>query len=173
MKYNIGYCESGRYANRIIVPSYSKTGQLNYYTARDFYNYSKLKYLNPKVDKSKIIINELFINWSFPIVLCEGVFDAMAIKLNAIPLLGKYISPLLKSKLIQYNSTIYFALDSDAHIDAITGADELIEEGLNIFIAKLPKGKDPGDLGFEKMQNIISRAKKYDKSDILKELINI
>jgi hypothetical protein len=38
-----------------------------------------------------IIGFELFINWNVPIILCEGVFDAIAIKRNAIPLLGKTI----------------------------------------------------------------------------------
>ena len=29
LKYGIGYCEDGLYANRIIIPSYDNKGQLN------------------------------------------------------------------------------------------------------------------------------------------------
>jgi DNA primase len=36
LKYNIGYCASGPYANRIVVPSYDNNGKLNYFTARSF-----------------------------------------------------------------------------------------------------------------------------------------
>jgi hypothetical protein len=39
-----------------------------------------------------IIGFENMINWNVPIVLCEGAFDAIAIKRNAIPLFGKNIS---------------------------------------------------------------------------------
>jgi hypothetical protein len=35
-KYNIGYCETGRYAKMIIIPSYDENGQLNYFTGRSF-----------------------------------------------------------------------------------------------------------------------------------------
>ncbi len=34
---------------------------------------------------------EIFINWNSPIIRCEGMFDAISIKRNAIPLLGKNI----------------------------------------------------------------------------------
>ena len=40
------------------------------------------------------------INWNEPITLVEGVFDAMAVKRNAIPLLGKFVPKTL-------NDTIY------------------------------------------------------------------
>ena len=35
-KYNIGYCEYGRYAKMVIIPSYDKNGNLNYFTGRSF-----------------------------------------------------------------------------------------------------------------------------------------
>ena len=37
------------------------------------------KYKNPDVSRD-IIPFELFINWDLPIILCEGLFDAIAIK---------------------------------------------------------------------------------------------
>ncbi len=59
-----------------------------------------MKYKNPKVSKD-IIGFDLFINWDLPIVLCEGVFDAIAIKRNAIPLFGKTIPKSLHKKIIE------------------------------------------------------------------------
>ena len=42
----------------------------------------------------------MFINWSSPLVLCEGPFDAIAIKRNAIPLLGNNIQSKLMKKIV-------------------------------------------------------------------------
>ncbi len=75
-------------------------GNLNYFTARSFEEKPYVKYRNPSVSRD-IIPNEHLINWNLPIVLCEGLFDAIAIKRNAIPLLGKNIEPnLMKQHLI-------------------------------------------------------------------------
>ena len=96
IKYNIGYCDSGLYSNRIIVPSYDSNGRLNFFVGRDFYS-SKMKYKNSPTSKD-IIGFDIFINWDEPIILCEGVFDAMAFKRNAIPLFGKTVPKSLQKK---------------------------------------------------------------------------
>jgi acyl-CoA synthetase (AMP-forming)/AMP-acid ligase II len=67
---DIGYCDSGLYSNRIIIPSYDSEGKLNFFVGRDFYN-SKMKYKNCSSPKN-IIGFDLFINWDEPIVLVEG-----------------------------------------------------------------------------------------------------
>ena len=36
LKYNIGYCEYGPYADRVVIPSYDSKGKLNYFTSRTF-----------------------------------------------------------------------------------------------------------------------------------------
>ena len=96
LKYNIGYCDEGLYSNRIIIPSYDSDGTLNFFVGRDFYS-SKMKYRNSPTSKD-IIGFDLFINWDEPIILCEGVFDAMAFKRNAIPLFGKTVMKTLQKK---------------------------------------------------------------------------
>ena len=87
------------YQNRIIIPSYDSDGQLNYFVGRDFYK-SNMKYKNPPIPKD-IIGFDLYVDWDEPIILCEGVFDAMAIKNNSIPLFGKTILPKLYSKIVE------------------------------------------------------------------------
>ena len=37
LRYSIGYCPSGGYSNRIIIPSYDSDGKLNYFMARDMF----------------------------------------------------------------------------------------------------------------------------------------
>ena len=98
IKYNVGYTTTGDYGGRIIIPSYSSSNRLNYFIGRTYEN-SYFKYKNPQSTKD-IIFFENLINWNQPIVLCEGVFDAIAIKRNAIPLFGKTIPNNLMRKII-------------------------------------------------------------------------
>ena len=100
MKYQIGYCEVGPYKGMVIIPSYDDAGRLNFFSGRSFYSDSVMKHKNPIASKN-IIPLELFVSWDFPIILCEGMFDAIAIKRNAIPLLGISISNKLMQKIIE------------------------------------------------------------------------
>ncbi len=157
IKYGIGYCDSGTYANRIIIPSYDQFGKLNYFVGRDYYNVSPLKYKNPPLSKN-IIGFEYHINWSHPIVLCEGVMDAMAIQWNAIPLFGKTLPPKLQQKIIENHVTdIYIALDNDATTSIIKMAHTFLKEGQNIHIVEL-NDKDPSVIGFSKMRQLIQQS---------------
>ena len=70
-----------------------------------------MKYKNPNVSRD-IIPFDWYIAWSKPIVLCEGVFDAMSIRSNAIPMLSKKPSKSLLRKIFEKKvKTIYIALD--------------------------------------------------------------
>jgi hypothetical protein len=157
LKYRIGYCESGEYAGKIIIPSYDAAGQLNYFVSRAFYKSDTQRHKNPKVSKD-IIGFELFINWSEPIILCEGAFDAIAVKRNAIPLFGKIIQPALQKKIIEERvRNIYLCLDPDALKNAIQIAERFMAEGLNVYFVEL-QDKDASELGFEQITEIIENT---------------
>ena len=146
-KYNIGYCESGRYAKMVIIPSYDEQGNLNYFTGRSFEKEPFVKYRNPEASRD-IIPFELFINWNIPLILCEGPFDAIAIKRNAIPLLGKNIQQNLMKKIVTSKvEKIYIALDTDAQKQALKFAEYFINEGKEVYFMDL-EGKDPSEMGF-------------------------
>lgn len=154
LKYNIGYCDGGLYNNMIIIPSYGNDCRLNYFTARSFEPEPYVKYRNPMVSRD-IIAFEMFINWDLPIILCEGPFDAIAIKRNVIPLLGKNIQPQLMKKLVESRvQKIYIALDKDAIKKAIEFCEELLNIGKEVYLVEL-SGKDPAELGFEAFTKLI------------------
>lgn len=158
-KYNIGYCKTGRYRNRVIVPSYDKNGQVNYFIARSFEKDPYQKYDAPSVNKTEIIGLEYFINWSVPVILCEGIFDAISIKRNAVPLFGKSITKALMLKLVESQvKTVYLALDKDALKEALTYSEQLTNLGKEVYLIELD-GKDPSDLGFENMTKLLQKAK--------------
>jgi DNA primase len=167
VKYNIGYCKTGRYRNKIIIPSYNSNGRVNYFIARSFENEPKLKIDSPECKKSDLIGFEYYINWQTPIILCEGIFDAMAIKRNAIPLFGKTISKALMIKLLQPGvRTVYLALDDDAIKESVDHAQKLLDLGKDVYIIKLD-GKDPSELGFDNMINHLQAAKQLSVTDLL------
>jgi len=157
LKYRIGYCESGEYSGKIVIPSYDCDGQLNYFVSRAFYKADKFKHKNPKISKD-IIGFDLTINWSQPIVLCEGAFDAIAIKRNAIPLFGKIIQPTLQKKIIEKRvRDIYICLDADALRNAIQIAERFMAEGLNVYFVEL-QDDDASELGFQQIREILNET---------------
>jgi len=168
VKYNIGFCPIGIYKGRIIIPSYDSSGQLNYFIARSYYPYESFKYKNPPISKN-VIVFDLQINWNEPITLCEGVFDAIAIKRNSIPLLGKNIPIKLYDKIIQEKvRKISIALDDDAKDDSLRIANRLMREGITVSIIKL-SGKDPSEMGNEEYEQASNKSKDFGFSDLIRE----
>jgi DNA primase len=165
IKYNIGYCSNGRYRNRLIIPSYNKKGIANYFMARSFEKNPSRKFDAPTCNKAEIIGLENTINWSVPIILCEGIFDAIAIKRNAIPLFGKTIPKSVMLKLAESKvKTVYLALDKDALKEALNYSEKLVNMGKEVYLIELD-GKDPSDLGFEKITELLHEARPMTFSD--------
>ena len=157
MKYGIGYCEKGRYANMVIIPSYDAKGNLNYFTGRSFEKEPSVKYRNPSVSRD-IIPFELFINWELPLILCEGPFDAISIKRNVIPLLGKNIQTKLMKKIVMSSvEKIYIALDKDAQKQALDFCEKLMQEGKEVYLVDM-QDKDPSEMGFNNFTKLIQET---------------
>ena len=168
VKYDLHYCEQGDLRNMVVIPSYDKDGFLNYYVGRSF---DKNAYIKHKLASSTkdIIGFEMYINWDLPIILCEGAFDAMAIKRNAIPLFGKRISDSLMKQIIESNvKKIYLALDEDALKDAFKHAEILMGYGKKVYLIEMGD-KDPSELGFEHFTKLLHKATKLTSSMLMKK----
>jgi len=166
IKYHMGYCEEGEYQNMIIIPSYDTNGNLNYFTARSFEKEPFRKYKNPSVSRD-IVPFEMFINWNSPLVLCEGPFDAIAIKRNAIPLLGKNIQTNLMKKIVSSKvEKIYIALDSDAMKSALKFCERFMNEGKEVHLLEMDD-KDPSELGFKRFTELIQKSTPLTLSGLL------
>lgn len=164
--HNIGYCPEGMYKHRLIIPSYDESGSLNFFVGRDYHGFSYLKYMNPPVSKN-IVGFENHINWDYPIVICEGVFDAMAIKRNAVPQLGTHLPKKLQKRILQQGvKEVYLALDDDALKDTIRIAERFMKEGLTVYLVDLD-GHDPSEMGFLEMQHRIKNATKLKFVDLV------
>lgn len=156
-RYDIGYCPDGDYAGRIIVPSLDEENKLNYFLARDFTGSAYLKYKNPPVSKD-VVVFESQLDYSEPLVLCEGVFDAIAIRRNAVALLGKNIPSKLKMKMIENKvSEVYVVLDEDAIKNAISITETLLSEDIKVRFVKMGT-EDAADIGFRGMTEKLRNA---------------
>ena len=163
----------GKYADRVIIPSYDENNALNYFVARSLNSGTYLKYVNPDIDKSNCIIFENLINWDEPVILCEGVFDAMAIRRNAVPLLGQNISPALMKKIITSPCPdIYMTLDRDAVKRALKHCETFLSMGKRVFFIE-PSEKDPSEEGFRKFTEQVQQAKELTFSSLVKYKINL
>jgi DNA primase len=170
LRYNIGYCENGDYEYRIIVPSYDAEGVLNFFIGRRYYDIEGcIAYKKPETPMNNIIGLESFINWDEDIILVEGIFNAITIRRNAIPLFGKFPSNKLYETLHYHNiNKIYVCLDNDANDDAFKLCKRLLkQEGITPYFVNLIGGKDANELGFNKTWNCIRRAIEIDDTILL------
>lgn len=123
LRYRLGFCTTGKYAQRIIIPSFDKDGEVNYFVARYYGNNKKINkkfpYLNPDADKNLIIFNEGLINWDSTIYLVEGAFEMLSLPVNSVPMLGKTLSPTLFRKLKENKPNVVILLDPDAYKNSI------------------------------------------------------
>ena len=171
LKYNIGYCEEGLYGGRVIIPSYDCDGELNYFIARSFYEDEKFKYKNPPVNRN-VIVFENHINWKEPIVLVEGAFDAFSVKRNVIPLLGKFLPTKLKDKIFEMGvSEITIMLDSDAVDDSTKHTEFFQKNGIKVKNI-IPSDKDAGEMGFEKVAQLIKETEETGWDDLILSKLN-
>ena len=173
IRYNIGYCEEGAYRQRVVVPSYDRDGNVNFFAARAYHEGNPYKYMLAPWPKD-IIGFELFVNWQEAITLTEGPIDAISIRNNVIPLFGTTLSNKLKEKIILSGiDRVNIVLDSDrAGINgAIKIYDFLQQFDINIHFIILNK-KDASDIGFKEITKIIDKSTPTTFTDIIKIKLN-
>lgn len=169
-RWDICYAENGPYKDRIIIPSKSENGKVEYFVARDFYGESKLKYKNPPLKKSSIIFGERFIDWKKPVILTEGVFDAIVLP-NAVPVLGSKIdgNSKITKKLVDNDTVVILGLDEDK--TGTEGKKRIAKHlggfGIRVFLLPPNDYRDISEAyataGKEYVANLVRGAKRYDE----------
>jgi len=133
VRWKIGYCIRGIYAERVIIPSFDKDGYINYFVSRT-YNGDWRKYLNPSLSKD-IVFNHLYIDWDSDIILVEGVFDAIVAGPSAVPLMGSTLREESKlfQEIVRNDSSIFIALDKDADKKSKKIISKLLSYGIEVY----------------------------------------
>lgn len=166
LKWKIGWCPSGPYYDRIIVPSFNNDGWINYFISRTFTNVFP-KYKNPQASKN-IIFNELYLDWDRPITLVEGVFDAIKAD-NAVPLLGSTLTEnsRLFQEIIKRNATVYLALDGDAKKKEMDILEMLLAYDNPVYMVDVDGYNDVGEMTKQEFQKRKKEASLIDQSNYL------
>lgn len=181
-KFNIGVTtwDEEKYQDRcrIVFPSYDSTGFLNYWVGRDYTGYEKKrKYNNCVADKKNVVCFEDKIEWDADIYLTEGIFDALHIPLNGVPLLGKTLGRdyLLYQKLYRNaNANIIIAIDADTEITEVKRIYKLLDWGRlkgHVRYIRPESGKDFGEIyeteGKEGLMKELRNQKTFTEIELL------
>ena len=145
--WKIGYCASGEYKNRIILPSFDDEGYCNFFTSRTYDPSVWPPYLNGPGNKD-IIFNELLIDWEREVTLVEGVFDAIVAGENSIPLLGSTLreDSRLFRKIVKNDTPVLLGLDADAHKKAMKLVKALLAYDIEVRLMDTSGHKDIGEM---------------------------
>lgn len=146
--FKLGISTEARFSRRVIIPSFDEAGVINFYSARSIDKVRRMKYLNSSVQKTKIIFNEINIDWSKELALVEGPFDLMKCNENSTCLLGSQLSRESKlfRQIIRNQTPVVLALDPDAIQKSHNIASGLSSYGVNVRMASIPTGRDVGDM---------------------------
>lgn len=143
----LGACLRGLLRKRIIAPVLSDDGtQWLGHVARDWTGSSTRKYLNA-AGMSRLLYQgaQRFRETDAPLLIVEGMFDALPYIGSAVALLGKPSDSQVRM-LAESRRPLVIALDGDAIRDSRALQQRLKLRGVNAGMVKLPPGMDPGDV---------------------------
>lgn len=175
--YDLRYCDTGKFENRIIIPGYNEFGQVNFFLGRAIFDDGTVRYLNSKVRKDDIIFNELFVTWERPIILTEGFFDAIAIGENSIPLLGSTLSEnsMLFKKIMHYKPEVILFLDNDSAGQEATIKIAKLLSAWDTDLWFIPWGesekKDPGELKRNEAREMLKKKKRFTAAEVMRKIL--
>jgi DNA primase len=157
--WKMGYCCSGDYEGRIIIPSFDEDGDLNYFISRSYDKAFYPKYKNPPASKN-IVFNDLFVDWSSNIILVEGVFDAIIAGRNSVPILGSTLNEhsLLLRRIVKEDAGVYIALDPDATKKELEIIKTLLNFDIEVWKVDIGDNEDVGSMKKEQFQKCLENA---------------
>ena len=161
--YKLGLSNEHRWKRRVIMPSFDSSGDLNYYVGRTIDERDKrYKYDNPELDKLPIIFNEINVDWTSRLTLCEGPFDVMKCGENAVPLLGSDLNEQsrLFNQILVHNTPVALALDGDMWRKKTPRiAKKLMEYDVDVVIVDVREWGDPGKMSKQQFKQALENAK--------------
>jgi DNA primase len=167
-RHKFGYCYDGEYSDRAILPVYEQK-ELQFWVARATTKNAYKKEMSPtneeyQISKSEVIFNlDYAANKFGAIVICEGIYDAVAFNNIGCALLGKIISEAQLEKILKYKAKltngIYLALDEDA-IKYNIRAAEILSKYLQVYM--VPVRGDPNEMGRQGCLEALKKAEPFD-----------
>ena len=183
-RHNMGFCSSGIYSNRVIIPI-TENGELKFWVARAISKDVKLKEKSPSNEEYQISKSEVIFNLDraakkyHSIVIAEGIFDALSFSDIGVSLLGKTLYQEQLNILLDYRNLltegVYIALDWDAR-DKATQMAETLSEFFKVKMINIPKNlDDPNNclqkMGRKYMWKLIDEAEEFGEFSKLKRML--
>lgn len=164
-KFKIGLSDEPRWHRRVIVPSFDNDGNLNFFVARAIDSFKHPKYDNPDVDKRDVIFNEVNVDFSKQIVVCEGAFDLFNCGENAVALMGSDLNEqsMLFTTIITNSTPVALALDGDMwESKTLKIAKKLAEYNVDVSLVDTREFQDPGQATKEQFKKALENAILFD-----------
>ena len=167
IKWKMGYCPTGKYAGRILIPSFDEEGEVNYFVTRSYDNDWR-KYVNPDASRD-IIFNYPYIDFDEDVVIVEGVFDAVKAGTNSIPILGSTLNENSKLfyEIVKNDTCVYLALDPDAIKKTNRIIDLLLRHDIETYFIDASPYADVGEMTTEQFLERKQRAVLLDSNNYL------
>ena len=128
-RYKFYFSLDPKFKDRVIIPFF-RGGRLIYWQARSIDKSEKKRYENPSVSRSAVLFNtdELYRHADLPLLVTEGVFDAMIF--DGVATLGSKLNEAKIELLRQSPRRIIFVIDKDDNGRHL--AEQVLSLGWNI-----------------------------------------
>jgi hypothetical protein len=166
--FKIGYSNDPRWKRRALVPSFDHEGQLNWFVGRAIDKRRTPRYDMPEGDKLAIVFNELNLDWTKEMVLCEGAFDLMKCPDNSVPLLGSDLNEqsAVFNRILANSTPVVLALDGDMRVKKTPKiARRLAGYDIPVRVVRMEADMDPGNASKLEMKQLIADARPLDWQD--------
>lgn len=147
-KAGIGACVSGKYEGRVIVPIFSPDAAWLGWVGRVWFKQADRAYVYPRgMKRAELLYNHaaLLEESDTPVLVVEGVFDALAHWPNAVAVLGKPSEQQIYA-LASARRPVVAVLDGDAWREGWALAARLRIEGQRSGSVRLPPRLDPDEV---------------------------
>ena len=161
--YKLGYSNEATWHRRVIMPSFDRDGALNHYVGRSIDRGKRPKYESPEGDRKQVIFNEINIDWSRQLVVCEGAFDLVKCGDNAVPLLGSDLNEesALFNAIVAHGTPVALALDADMRLTKAPRVAQKLAD-YNIDVSMVSVATDPGDATKAEFKAALRDARAFD-----------
>lgn len=162
-RYKLGYSESALWTRRVIMPSFNAAGELNLFVGRAIDKRRKPKYEMPDGDRRHVVFNELNVDWTRRLVLCEGPFDLMKCGDNAVPLLGGDLNKegALFQAIVSHRTPIALAMDMDMKATKMPRVAAQLH-AYDVDVSIVTVNDDPGSMTKKEFRAALEAARPFE-----------
>jgi hypothetical protein len=158
--YKLGQGEE-EFADWVVIPAFDEDGHCEYWVSRRIRKSRGPKYRNPSTPR-RFHVGFLYqaLKCSPTVVLCEGVFSALAAGRDGVAAYGKYVANTQLAKMRKAGVTgVVVALDGDAWRETVDTAERCYRMGFATWALPMPLEYDQSDMGREAFREYMERWK--------------